>query len=111
MSLLTREKILTAPDLHTERVAVPEWGGDVLVKTMTGTERDAWETQLLDEDGKKNVRARMVAAVCVDETGALMFVPSDIEALGRKSTKALTRVFRAAARLNGLTVEEEKELG
>ena len=34
--MLTRDAILNAADLKTEAVPVPEWGGDVLVRGLTG---------------------------------------------------------------------------
>ena len=38
MALLSKEQILKSDDLKSEIVAVPEWGGDVKVRVMTGTE-------------------------------------------------------------------------
>ena len=40
---LDRETILTAKDLTTEKVDIPEWGGYVFVKEMTAAERAEWE--------------------------------------------------------------------
>lgn len=34
MTILTKQAILTAQDLKTEDVAVPEWGGEVRVRTL-----------------------------------------------------------------------------
>ena len=66
MNILTKEAILAADDLPRETVLVPEWGGDVYVRTMSGTDRDAFESSLIARDGAKegrmeNVRARLVA--------------------------------------------------
>ena len=116
MGLLNRETILQASDLKTEQVAVPEWGGDVLVSTMTGEARDAWEASLvIRKPGKaeanlSNVRARLAAATLVDETGARMFTQDDIEMLGAKSSAALDRVCKVAQRLNGLGDQDLEEL-
>ncbi len=41
-----------ADDLPRETVSVPEWGGEVLVRTMSGTDRDAFEASLLEKDGR-----------------------------------------------------------
>jgi hypothetical protein len=104
---LTRDAILAAQDLKRIEVSVPEWGGTVLVRAMTGAERDAWE-QSLTVGGKldvSNVRARLVASCAVDESGALLFSPADAVALGSKSGAALERVAKVAQRLNGLTEE------
>ena len=44
---LTKDQILEANDLQSESVTVPEWGGDVLVRTMTGADRDAFEASMI----------------------------------------------------------------
>lgn len=107
--ILSREAILAASELKTETVAVPEWGGDVLVAEMTGEARDAWEQSLVMREGNRskpnlrNVRARLVAATVVGEDGKRLFTEADIEALGNKSAAALDRVCRAAQMINGMS--------
>ena len=90
---------------------VPEWGGTVRVRMMTGTERDAFEAGTVTRHGKKietnlvNIRARLVALCVIDETGARLFSEADAVALGQKSGAALNRVFSEAKQLNALTEE------
>lgn len=117
MGILTKAQILAATDLKSEQVAVPEWGGDVLVRMMTGAERDAFEASLAstNKDGKRgnglaNMRARLVAMTAVDESGSLLFSESDIDLLGKKSAAALERVFSASLRLNKMTDDSAKEV-
>ncbi len=106
---LSREAILSTEDIITEDVDVPEWGGKVRVKSMTGLERDAFDASLTTGVGKDlkintdNMRARLVAATCVDDLGALVFTPEDVAALGQHSGAALGRVSLVAQKLNGLT--------
>jgi hypothetical protein len=113
---LGREKILGADDLASEDVAVPEWGGVVRVRCMTGAERDRFEESIVDQRGKKtrvdmgNIRAKLVAATVVDEEGARIFSDRDVEALGKKSAAALNRVFEVAQRLSGITDDDVEEL-
>jgi hypothetical protein len=107
MALLTKEAILAANDLPTERVAVPEWGGDVLVRTMTGADRDAFEASLIGKEGRmENVRARLVSLTLCTETGERLFDDAEVAALGKKSARALDRVFSVAQRLNGIGTEQ-----
>jgi len=116
MALLTREQILGANDIKTETIAVPEWGGDVLVRGLTGAQRDRFEADSLEGKGKaqhvnlQNIRARLVARCIVDESGARIFQDSDVKALGAKSAQALNRVFEAAQKLSGLTDDDIDEL-
>lgn len=113
---LTRDAILGARDLPTEDVEVPEWGGTVRVRGLTGTERDAFEQSIARRKGKnvelnlRNVRAKLVALSVVDEQGNRIFSEADVDALGQKSAAALDRIFRVAQRLSGLTDEDVEEL-
>jgi len=117
MALLSREQILEAPDLPYEDVDVPEWGGTVRVRGLTGAERDQFEAAILERqrDGRlrvrmENIRARLVALACVDEEGERLFSEQDVAALGRKSAVALQRVFEVAQRLSGLAPQDLEEL-
>ena len=107
--LLGRDEILGAQDLKTVEVEVPEWGGVVLVRGLTGVERDALEEESA-KVGLKNLRARYAARCIVDENGERVFSDEDIEALGKKSAPALHRVFMAALRLSALTPEDVEAL-
>lgn len=111
---LSKDQILEADDLKNEEVAVPEWGGSVKVRTMTGADRDAFEQSMVrvDADGNRkpemsNMRAKLVALTIVDDAGNLLFSPAEIPMLARKSAAALERVFDAAQRINGLGVKAE----
>ena len=114
--ILTREQILSADDLKREEVVVPNWGGSVFVRSLTGAERDRLEEQSVTRNGKtfeanyNNVRARLVSLAAVDESGKRLFTEADIEALGAKSAAALDLVFTVASRLNGLSAKDVDEL-
>jgi hypothetical protein len=117
--LLSRSEILSVMDIQTEDVLVPEWGGTVRVRGLTGSERDKFEDVSMQRYGKKNqsrevnlkdFRARLSAWSIVDEDGKRVFSDSDITALGQKSAAALQRVFDVAARLSGLSESDVDEL-
>lgn len=116
MAMLTRDQIMAAQDYRQEVVAVPEWGGEVVVKGLSGRERDAFEAQMVAGRGSKsrldldNFRARFVAACVIDEAGQQLFFPSDVELLGAKSAAALQRVFNVGQRLSGLSDGDVEEL-
>jgi hypothetical protein len=116
--LLTREEILAKTTLRSELVSVPEWGGTVRVRELTGAERDEYEASLvkMQDGGKKthltmdNARARLASLSIVDESGARVFTDDDIVRLGKLSASALDRVFDVAGRLSKITAEDFKEL-
>lgn len=116
MGLLSKEAILSAQDMEVRDVEVPEWHGVVRVKGLTAAERDAFESEIVQRNGKnvtqnlRNIRARLVAMSVINEDGARVFGFRDIEALGEKSAKALDRVFSAAQELSGLRDEDVDEL-
>ena len=113
MALLSRDDILNADDLTIETIAVPEWGGEVNVKTLTGAEKDKWETARARPDGSpnlQNVRGSIVSICVCDEEGKAIFTPKDVAALGKKSARALDRVLEKCKELNGVTEGDLEEL-
>ena len=119
--ILTREEILSAPnakDIPLVYVPCPEWkeGGEIALRIMSGTERDAWD----DRQSKLNkrpegfVRAGLVAMLAVNEDRSPMFKPEDIELLSEKSTIPLDRLFIRCLEINGMLKssidEREKNL-
>jgi hypothetical protein len=110
---LTRDEILARDDLPAEDVNVPEWGGAVRIRRMSGTERDAFEASIMGADGRQdlsNIRAKLVARSIVDEAGRRLFSDEDIAALGAKSAAALDRCFAVAKRLSRISGEDVEEL-
>tara|TARA_R110002096_G_scaffold187982_3_gene367723 strand:+ start:2454 stop:2789 length:336 start_codon:yes stop_codon:yes gene_type:complete len=107
--VLSRSEILAAEDSSTKCVAVPEWGGDVLVGTITGAQRDSFESTMAG--GKMiNIRARLVALACRDDSGKRLFTDKDVAALGEKNAAALDRLFTAALKHNAFSAEDVEEI-
>ena len=113
---LSRKDILEVNDLTTRIVPIPEWKGDVIIKMMTGTERDQFEDSLFEGRGKdrksnyKNLRAKLLSMCLVGEDGKRLFSDRDIESLGGKSAKVLDRLYTIATELNGIGAKEEEAL-
>jgi hypothetical protein len=117
MAFLTKQEILSASAIAEQVVLVPEWGGEVLVRGLTGKQRDAFEKSLIVGKGKsrevniENARAKLLAFCIIDpETKKPLFSHGEIEALGNKSGKALNRVYDVATELSGIGEEEIEEL-
>lgn len=113
---LNRDDILTADDIEIVKVDVPEWGGSVYVKGMSGTERDAFESSIIEQRGQNykanltNIRAKLCAQVICDKVGGRLFTDKDIKKLGEKSASALQRLFDIAQKLSGLGADDVDEL-
>ncbi|QDU62172.1 Phage tail assembly chaperone [Planctomycetes bacterium Pan216] len=120
MPTLTRDQILGAEDLARESVDVPEWGGQVFVRMMSGEERDEFDQALVAKASGTNannlkvdvreMRARLCSLTICDEKGQLLFSRADVAALGKKSGAALQRVFDAAQKLNKINGDAVKSL-
>jgi hypothetical protein len=109
MVRLTKQQILDVTDTKTIEVEVEEWGGTVLVSTMSGSAKDRFDASVMGKNGGVNIvniRAKLVAACLVDDEGNLLFSEADINKLGKKSCTALDKVFAAAQKLNGIGNEE-----
>lgn len=123
MALMSKAAILGAADIGFEDIDlsdVPGWG-TVRIKDLTAAERDALEASLTVDiaGGRKgitqkvsldNVRAAFCAAALVDEDGNLLFTKADLGALGKKSARALDRVFARIRHRNGLSDGDVQEL-
>ncbi len=113
---LDKKAILEADDLPKVKVSVPEWGDHIWVRTLTGTERDQFESQIYHaKDGGttlslSNIRARLCVLTIVDHAGKRIFEDRDIAELGKKSSLVLDRIFTVAQKLNGLRGEDVEEM-
>jgi len=105
MKLLNKAAILGAEDLKHEDVPVPAWGGTVRVRVMTGAERDEFRGAIATDEGNipmGKFSAALLAATCIDETGARLFDVEDMDMLQEKSAAALDVLAAVAMRINGL---------
>lgn len=110
---LGRDAIRDVVDLPMEEVEVPEWGGSVLVRGLSGRERDLYEKWMVQIRGRnsvelsmENVRGKLAAMCICNETGGRVFEDEDARWLGNKSAAALERVCSVAMRLSGLAAED-----
>lgn len=113
---LSRETILKSQDIKIERVEVPEWGGEVCIRTINGFERGQLETlvmgvQAKDKEAAKTFHIRIASLCLSDENGKRLFSDDDLEVLGQKSGEVLARLVDVALRVNGLTKAEVESIG
>jgi len=113
------DQILEADDIETEAVEMGEftgWPGKVWIKGLEGTERDSYESSLRIFRGDEaipdlvNMRAKLVVRTLVEEDGTRVFTDEEDGIVGRKSAKALDKLFDVAARLSALSKADVEEL-
>ncbi|MHA1809371.1 MAG: hypothetical protein ACTSYH_03560 [Candidatus Heimdallarchaeaceae archaeon] len=113
MALLSKEQIIKCKDLKTEEVSVPEWGGEVLVQELNGTDRLEIYSICFKDDKKVDLpllQKELASRSIVDKEGKRLFVSSeDIEKLIAKSGAALERIYQVALKLSGLSTEKMEE--
>lgn len=124
VKILSGADILSAKDITTQEVEVPEWGGTVIVRSLTGAERDQYEQSVMKmkKTGRKGrgpmrmepqlqgARARLVVLACVDQDGNRLFKDNQVSDLSKKNSAPLNRVFDVAAAMSGLSDESVEEL-
>ena len=111
MSVLSKAAILAASDKKMVDIDVPEWGGTVKCRVMSGTERDRFEAEFVG--GNKSVdmvRAKLVAKCLCDEEGVRLFTEQELPALGEKSAAVLDRLFQSCMKLNRFSKDDVEEL-
>lgn len=108
MQTLTKDLIFQADDLKVVPVEVPEWGGQIFVRSMKSIDRDRMEALVTSTDpkAKTNLRAQMVVMTACLESGEPLFTQADVGSVGNKSAAAVDRIFTAALKLNNFSDED-----
>jgi hypothetical protein len=109
---LTKEQFFAGSEIETEEVEVG--AGKLMVRGLAASEREVFvkETSELGE-GKAlpNLVVRLVSLTVIDpETKERLFTEKDIEALGKKSSLVIDKLFNVAQKLSGLTEEAAKDI-
>ena len=82
---LSKEAILSVEDKIIEEVNVPEWGGLIYLKSITGSQRDKYEAAIVDMKGKdpkiklEDLKVRLLVLCIVDADGRECLIINGIE--------------------------------
>ena len=118
---LTRDQMLEAArnaKIERDTLTIPELGGAVIVRGMSGTERDEFEDGLRIRKGRKagqsdlkNFRAKFAVRVIVDEQGGRVLKDEDATIFGQMPAGVLDRIISRCMELSGMADEEVADLG
>lgn len=106
---LSKDQISQADDAKYADVAMPEWGGDVRVRSMSVKDRVAWEKKQADGQSQTEMMVSLVLYTCVDDAGQRIFSDDDAAMLENKSPASLIKLFNAAIDLNVLNNDKLEE--
>ena len=112
---LTREQIDNAADAKIITVEAPELGGDgkVCLRVMSVGERDSYELKALESEKGAIVdfRSELLSRTLCDAKGILLYPGAEgVEAIKRRSSDVMHRLWHTALKHNALTEEEIKKL-
>lgn len=112
-----RDRIASTSDARSVVVDVPEWGCSLQVHSLTTDGRIKWELACSKKRKDKvtvdpfRIRSSLLIATCRDpETGAAVFTDDDYDMLAGKSAAVVERLFDAAAKLSGITEQDEADI-
>jgi hypothetical protein len=104
---LTIEQILEAKEDKVAEVPVPEWGGTVFVRQLSGLESVNLAGSLRNIEGDETAIARerlvgALAAYLCDANGASLATMDQARVIAGKSALAVNRIVMAGHKLNAL---------
>ena len=121
-NLLTKEMILSASDIRTKEVEVPEWGGSVLIRQLTRSEQDDLMKRQLGSTRIRQDRSRTQdisgmslyghdAFICLmglcAEDGSRLFSEKDLPGLEKKNGEVVGRLAKEILSFSGMNEDVE----
>jgi len=107
MPILTVDQIVNAPDVKTEEMLIPEWGGSILVKGLTQAEVHAAReaSKVAEEIDEQRLAMSMFLAGVLEPK----ITPDYYELLRNKLAGPVNRVGKKILQLSGLDEKTVKE--
>jgi len=106
--MLSKEDILKAQDLPKEIVDIPEWNGQVEVRTQTAKERTQFLKSIRSITEENTIENLAIAFCVYDDKGNRFFSNEDSVLLGNQSAAVVTRLTQSINRLNALGLNDVK---
>lgn len=107
--LLNKQQIKAVDDLPSIEVEMPEWGGNIKIKTMSAKHRIEFEKLNKDAKTELETMINLIMFSCVNEDNTLLFDRNDFEFLSNKSAKSLMKLFEEAVNMSTLSEKKLEE--
>lgn len=98
-----------------DELYIPELDRKVLIRYLSGQERDAYEASIVVGKGQnmtvnmRGARAKLAALCLANPDGSRMFEDGDVKRLAGLPAIVLEQIFDRARKINGLTGEDTDE--
>ena len=107
---LTKAAIFSTTDNEVHEVEVPEWGGSILLRSMTGEQRNNYEhwahsQSKADVPDYRGIRERLIIACAVDEAGDPLFNDEDLKQLSGKNSEVIDRLHEKCQKICGMDAD------
>jgi hypothetical protein len=94
---LSKDAIFSVNDSDLVEFSVPEWDGTILLRSMSGKQRNDYEHWASTQSKAKvpdyrGIRERLIINCVVDENGEQLFSESDIAKLSEKNSEVIDRI-------------------
>lgn len=104
---LSKDAIFAVKDSDSHEVDVPEWGGSILLRSMTGKQRNDYEHWATTQSKEKvpdyrGIRERLIICCAVDENGDALFTESDLAKLAEKNSEVIDRLHTECRAICGM---------
>lgn len=115
MNALTRNQIIALDDLKPFDVEVPEWGGTIRLRGLSGTERqfvEDWYANHPEANGSRKsfeLATHVIIKVAMDESGARLFQDDDFKTLMTKSGGVADALFSKILKASAMSTKEREE--
>tara|TARA_Y100000593_G_C4316180_1_gene340988 strand:+ start:3519 stop:3872 length:354 start_codon:yes stop_codon:yes gene_type:complete len=111
---LSRDAIFNAKDTDVHEFEVPEWGGTILLRSMTGKQRNNYEYWAMIQSKKefpdyRGIREKLILSCAVDEKGQPLFEEDDLEALAEKNSDVIDRIHEKCREICGMDEDAVEE--
>lgn len=104
MGLITNcEEILNRDDFTFEELEVPEWGGTIRIRSLSGNERTKITNMVQKRKDGDGMFEQVVIFAAVDENGKRIFRDDHLSALKEKSATVSQRIGQKVLELSGFT--------
>jgi len=108
--VLNKDMILTVEDYDIQTIHVKEWGGSIILKSMTGAGRDRYETACIRQGAGQgagkldmtDLKALLLSMTIVGEDHKPLFTAKDVTALNTKNAKVINRLCEIAQKMNAI---------